>query len=49
MKQEFQVIKANTTWLIGDGLKINFWHDNWSGVTIVDHFHIPITNSSLYP
>lgn len=48
MKEEFQAIKANSTWLIGDGLNINLWHDNWSGVIVAEHFQIPITTSSLY-
>ncbi|RHN73363.1 putative ribonuclease H-like domain, ankyrin repeat-containing domain-containing protein [Medicago truncatula] len=31
IKMEFQVIRENSSWLVGDGKKINFWFDHWCG------------------
>lgn len=48
IKNEFPTIIDNSTWLLGNGQHINFWHDNWSGVIIADHLQVPanLLNSS---
>lgn len=49
IKEYFETVMDNTQWLIGNGKKINFWLDNWSGgslekkFNILDIFHSPLT------
>ncbi|XP_019432511.1 PREDICTED: uncharacterized protein LOC109339510 [Lupinus angustifolius] len=31
----------NSIWLVGDGLSVNFWKDNWLGEPLVDTLNIP--------
>jgi len=48
IKNEYQTIIDNTTWLLGNGQHIQFWHDIWCGVIITDNLQVPsaIMNSS---
>ncbi|KAK2424264.1 hypothetical protein QL285_034644 [Trifolium repens] len=41
IKDEFDVIRNNSIWLIGNGENINFWNDTWCGPPLVDQFNIP--------
>lgn len=36
MKHKFQMVLDNSSWLLGDGSKINFWINPWCGLTFVD-------------
>jgi len=38
--QAYHVLN-NSTWLIGDGHRINFWNHDWCGTPLVDLFQIP--------
>jgi ribonuclease HI len=42
IKEEFDVIKDNSVWLLGNGQNINFWHDKWCGDPLVEQLHIPV-------
>ena len=50
IKNEFSTIQSNCGWQIGNGNDINFWLDNWCGVSIASqlnispHFHANLTN-----
>jgi ribonuclease HI len=41
IKEEFNVIKDNTVWLVGNGERINFWLDSWCGDPLVEQLGIP--------
>jgi hypothetical protein len=41
IKDEFEVIRNNSFWLLGNGENINFWNDTWCGLPLVDQFNIP--------
>jgi ribonuclease HI len=41
VRDEFPVVKDNSTWLLGDGNDINFWNDSWCGLTIAEQLQIP--------
>jgi hypothetical protein len=41
IKEEFEVIRDNSIWLLGNGADINFWLDNWCGVPIAEQLDIP--------
>jgi hypothetical protein len=40
MKEEVYSLKANCTWLLGDGKDINFWNDSWCGNPLSDQLSI---------
>jgi ribonuclease HI len=42
MKEEVYSLKANCTWLLGDGKDINFWNDSWCGIPLSDQLSIPV-------
>jgi ribonuclease HI len=42
IKEEFEVIRDNSVWLLGNGADINFWLDNWCGVPIAEQLGIPM-------
>jgi hypothetical protein len=42
IKDEFDVVRDNTVWLLGNGVNINFWLDNWCGDPLVEQLRIPI-------
>jgi len=35
MKQEFNTIRENTAWLVGNGEDIQFWTDTWCGDPLI--------------
>jgi len=37
---EYQNIMDNSTWLAGDGKKINFWLDSWCGENLAQTFNV---------
>lgn len=41
IKSEFSQIIENSSWLLGNGKKINFWSDSWCGSTIGERLSIP--------
>ncbi|GAU20130.1 hypothetical protein TSUD_351920 [Trifolium subterraneum] len=41
IRDEFEVIMANSIWLIGNGEEVNFCNDNWCGIPLSEHFNIP--------
>ena len=47
MKDEFNVIKYNTIWLLGNGKSINFWNDAWCGPPLSQSYNIPDSISAL--
>jgi hypothetical protein len=40
-KDEFEVIRDNSEWILGNGRDINFWKDSWCGSPLVDQLQIP--------
>ena len=40
IKMEYQNIMDNSTWLVGDGKKINFWLDSWCGESLAQTFNV---------
>ncbi|XP_019418611.1 PREDICTED: uncharacterized protein LOC109329402 [Lupinus angustifolius] len=42
IKNNWIEVVENSIWLVGDGTKINFWTDNWTGTTMVDSLQIPL-------
>lgn len=36
-----QPVAVNTSWQLGDGPKINFWHDKWLSLPIVELLNSP--------
>lgn len=41
VKNELEVIKNNSTWIVGDGKMINFWYDDWCEGSIQQLLNIP--------
>lgn len=41
LRSYMQVVKDHTSWIIGDGSKISFWHDKWMSNIVVDLLDIP--------
>jgi mannosylglycoprotein endo-beta-mannosidase len=44
---EFDVIMDNSSWLLGNGVNINFWNDNWCGTSLVEQLNIPAHTSPM--
>jgi len=42
-------VQNNSCWLLGNGEKINFWHDAWCGDPLVQSFQVPETITSNLP
>ncbi|KAK2430924.1 hypothetical protein QL285_029213 [Trifolium repens] len=42
IKDEVEVVRDNTVWLLGNGDNINFWLDNWCGDPLVEQLGIPV-------
>jgi hypothetical protein len=40
IKHELLVLKDNSTWLIGNGKHINFWHDDWCGGILIQNLNV---------
>ncbi|XP_024156000.1 uncharacterized protein LOC112163980 [Rosa chinensis] len=40
LKKQWNVILQKARWLIGNGLKVNFWTDNWMGRPLIDFCYI---------
>ncbi|XP_058749517.1 uncharacterized protein LOC131622496 [Vicia villosa] len=40
-KDHFNMIKDNTVWILGNGKKVNFWLDDWTGEPLALKFKIP--------
>jgi len=49
IKQEFNTIKENTTWLLGNGEKIQFWSDSWCGEPILQILNLTHDQIQEYP
>jgi len=47
MKEEFNTIKDNSIWLLGNGQLINFWNDAWCGPPLSQIFNVPVSISNL--
>ncbi|KAF1872450.1 hypothetical protein Lal_00016748 [Lupinus albus] len=48
IKPNWNNVMQNALWLVGDGKKVNFWKDNWTGHALVDMLRIPAAmHSSL--
>ncbi|KAF1882437.1 hypothetical protein Lal_00039085 [Lupinus albus] len=48
IKPNWNNVMHNALWLVGDGKKVNFWKDNWTGHALVDMLRIPAAvHSSL--
>ena len=41
VNNEFSTIQANCGWQLGNGNNINFWLDNWCGISIASQLNIP--------
>jgi hypothetical protein len=41
IKNEFSNVQTNCGWQLGNGEDINFWLDNWCGVSIASQLNIP--------
>lgn len=41
VKDELQVIKNNSTWIVGNGKDINFWYDSWCDGSLNQLLNIP--------
>lgn len=39
IKQEYYVIKENSSWIVGNGETINFWLDDWCGAPLSLNLH----------
>lgn len=49
IKNEFNIVKENTSWVIGDGKSINFWKDQWCGEPIIQILHLTNSQIQNYP
>ena len=49
IKQEFNTIKENTTWLVGNGEKIQFWSDSWCREPILQALNLTQHQIQEYP
>ncbi|XP_019433519.1 PREDICTED: uncharacterized protein LOC109340310 [Lupinus angustifolius] len=41
IRDNWELYNMNSIWVVGNGLIINFWKDNWLGQPIVDQLNIP--------
>ncbi|KAF1877237.1 hypothetical protein Lal_00012008 [Lupinus albus] len=41
IRDNWSLVNMNLIWLVGDGLQINFWKDNWIGDSLVDILGLP--------
>ncbi|KAF1884404.1 hypothetical protein Lal_00035535 [Lupinus albus] len=41
IRDNWVLANLNSIWLVGDGLQINLWRDNWIGDSLVDILGIP--------
>jgi len=48
-KSEFQVIKDNCSWLVGDGKHISFWLDSWCGQILAQTYNLSDQMIQLLP
>ena len=48
-KNQFNIVKENTTWIIGNGKSINFSKDQWSGEPIIQTLHLNTSQIQNYP
>lgn len=46
IKEDFSILEDNSTWLLGNGEKINFWNDSWCGAPLSQALNIPQAISS---
>jgi len=49
MKNEYNIVKENTTWLVGDGKHINFWFDHWNGEPLSETLIVPADQANSFP
>ncbi|CAL0306454.1 unnamed protein product [Lupinus luteus] len=40
LRDGWDLVFKNSIWLVGNGLNISFWHDNWMGAALVDFLQI---------
>lgn len=45
IKSEFQFVSDHSGWQIGKGDRVNFWNDNWCGMSLSNLLNIPDTIS----
>jgi len=43
IKEHLATISSNSIWIVGTGVNINLWTDNWLGIRLVDLLHISPT------
>lgn len=41
IKEAHQLVLENCNWIIGNGKNVNFWLDNWLGVSLASKYNIP--------
>ena len=49
IKNEFLVIKENSSWIIGNGENINFWLDAWCGDPLIQSLNLQPSQISNFP
>jgi len=49
MKNEYNIVKENTAWLVGDGKHINFWFDHWNGEPLFETLNVPADQVNSFP
>jgi len=49
VKSEFNTIKYNTCWIIGNGRSINFWLDNWCEEPLIHSLQLRTSQIQHYP
>lgn len=48
-KNEYQVIRDNSRWIVGNGETINLWLDDWCGESLIQSFNLQPTQVSQFP
>ncbi|XP_019435980.1 PREDICTED: uncharacterized protein LOC109342436 [Lupinus angustifolius] len=43
IRENWLQANLNSIWLVGNGLSVNFWRDNWLGEPLVDTLNIPMS------
>lgn len=49
LKNDYHIIKDNSTWWLGDGDKIQFWRDSWCGAALMNVFNIDQSITEQFP
>jgi len=49
LKNEYNIVKDNTVWLIGDGKNINFWFEYCNGDPLVETLNLSTDQANSFP